>query len=260
MSSAGSGLRSRTSSSSSRAASNVCNGPSCEVLSHFPVVPLVGLHGLGNQLPPHRPAMPSPAPIAAPARNTARSSRLRARAGSRSGCTHTCSGNPTLSSRSNRRSTRRDSPPPLRFRMTAVNTGRSWNATKIGSRKNTGEQCRGGTLRHQAQRDDHQHGRRPSMPSPPSGARARAAQPPATAPLQRRTHRGSPRTYPGSQWSTSQIHTRTAIRPISGRRRIAGDADEVPPRSTRRSSGDRVVHANPGSCAASPRRRRLRDR
>jgi len=38
--------------------------------------------------------------------------------------------------------------------MIAVNAGRSWNATEIGSRKKTGSSAAVAPARHQAQRDD----------------------------------------------------------------------------------------------------------
>ena len=63
--------------------------------------------------------------------------------------------------------------------------------------------------------------RRPSTSSPPSAARDRAAPRPAT-PRQRRHRAPAPPAYmPGSQWSTSHVHTSRPINAISGSRRKA---------------------------------------
>ena len=104
--------------------------------------------------------------------------------------------------------------------MTAVNVGRSWNATEIGSRKKTGSSAAVAppdtrhsvmiTIRSTAVDAQSPHrGTGPFSTATNHNTAAAAYTPRITA------------YNPGSQWSTSQIHTSTAIRPISGSRRIA---------------------------------------
>jgi len=103
--------------------------------------------------------------------------------------------------------------------MIAVNVGRSWKATEIGSRKKTGSSAavappdaRHSVMIHQV------HGRRRPIPHRGTGPFSTATNhnSAATAYTPRITAYN-----PGSQWSTSQIHTSTPIRPIIGSRRIA---------------------------------------
>src|SRR5215207_767258 len=104
--------------------------------------------------------------------------------------------------------------------MTAVITGRSWNATEIGSRKNTGSNAAVAppdtthsvtiTIRSTAVDAQSPHrGAGPLSTATNHNAAATAYTPRITA------------YKPGNQWFTSQIHTSTAIRPISGSRSIA---------------------------------------
>ena len=102
----------------------------------------------------------------------------------------------------------------------AVSHGRSPNATEIGSRKNTGSSAdvappdtrHSATITSRSTIVDAQSAHRGTGPRSTAISHSTAA----TAYAPRITAYSS-----GSQWSTSQIHTRTAISPISGRRRIA---------------------------------------
>ncbi len=104
--------------------------------------------------------------------------------------------------------------------IVAVNAGRSWNATEIGSRKKTSSSAAVAppdtrhsvmiTIRSTAVDAQSPHrGTGPFSTATSHSTAATAYTPRITA------------YNPGSQWSTSHIHTSTAIRPISGSRRIA---------------------------------------
>ena len=104
--------------------------------------------------------------------------------------------------------------------MIAVNAGRSWNATEIGSRKKTGSSAavappdtrHSVMITNRSTAVDAQSPHRGTGPFNTATSHSTAA----TAYTPRITAYS-----PGSQWSTSHIHTSTAIRPISGSRRIA---------------------------------------
>jgi hypothetical protein len=99
--------------------------------------------------------------------------------------------------------------------MMAVNAGRSWNATEIGSRKNTvapPDTRHNVTITSTSTAVDAQSVHRGSGPRSTATNHSTAAA------------AYSPRITaysPGSQWSTSQIQTRAPMRQINGRRRMA---------------------------------------
>ena len=104
--------------------------------------------------------------------------------------------------------------------MIAVNVGRSWKATEIGSRKKTGSSAA-------VAPPDARHSVMITIRSTAVDAQSPHR---GTGPLSTATNHNSaaaaytPRITaykPGNQWFTSQIHTSTAIRPISGSRSIA---------------------------------------
>ena len=227
-----------------------------QVLSHFPVVPLVGLHGLRNQLPPH--VLQCLHPHRSPRQHVTQRGRRDCEPEQKAevGVHHVRQPDLIVALRIE------DPYGEIAHRRYGSDDRRQHGTVverdEDRQQEEHREQCRGGTSRHQAQRDDHQHvnGRRCPVRPAGHGPAQHSHQP------QHRcngVHTEDHRIQPGQPVvdlpDPHQDGDQADQREAQDRRDADGSRREVLDDPVRR-----VVHANPGSCVASPRRRRLRDR
>ena len=190
-----------------------------QVLGHFAVVPFVGLHRLGHQLPAHLLQRLDTRRSSGAGRSTARSSRRPATAGSRSACTRCWASRLVVALGVD------DPDREIAHRGDDSEDRRQQRAGPERHRDRQQEehrqQRRRRTARHQAQRDDHQQVDDRGRPVGPP--RHRSAEH-GDQPQHRRDGvgaRGSPRTARAASGRPPRSTPARAIRPISGSRRTA---------------------------------------